>query len=207
MTQVLLVDAGTGNLHSVQHALIHLGCQVTLTADPELVRRGGRILLPGVGAFGTFMDGLRQRGLDFALREAIQRGNPLLGICVGMQALLETGEEMGEQPGLGILPGRVTRFPERPGLKIPHTGWNQFWPQVSSPLFAGMPDGPYAYFNHSYYCSLAQPQDAIACTEYGIQFASVLRRENVWGIQFHPEKSQKIGLRLLENFVSGAELL
>ncbi|HVN53256.1 MAG TPA: imidazole glycerol phosphate synthase subunit HisH [Anaerolineaceae bacterium] len=206
MSQVLLVDAGTGNLHSVHHALLHLGCQVMLTADPELVRRGGRILLPGVGAFGAFMDGLRQRGLDLALQEAIQRGNPLLGICVGMQALLETGEEMGERPGLGILPGRVTRFPERPGLKIPHTGWNQFWPQAPSPLFAGMPDGPYAYFNHSYYCALAHPQDAIACTGYGIQFASVLQRENVCGIQFHPEKSQKIGLRLLANFIGEAEL-
>jgi imidazole glycerol-phosphate synthase subunit HisH len=197
---VLLVDAGTGNLHSVYHALLRLGCPVTLTADPDLVRRGGRILLPGVGAFGAFMDGLRQRDLEEPLLEAIRRGDPLLGICVGMQALLDVGEEMGVHRGLGVLPGRVVPFLPQPGLKIPHTGWNQFWPQVDIPLFAGLPAGSYAYFNHSYYCAIADPADSVACTDYGITYASVVQRANVLGIQFHPEKSQKVGLRLLANF-------
>jgi imidazole glycerol-phosphate synthase subunit HisH len=197
----LLVDAGTGNLHSVYHALLSLGCPVTLTGDPELVRRGGRILLPGVGAFGAFMQGLRRQDLVEALLEAIRRGDPLLGICVGLQALLEVGEEQGEHPGLGVIPGRVRLFPQLPGLKIPHTGWNQFWPQAESPLFAGLPAGAYAYFNHSYYCALANPADLLARTDYGLSYASVVQRENVLGIQFHPEKSQKVGLRLLANFV------
>ena len=134
-----------------------------------------------------------------AVREVLQRGDPLLGICVGMQALFEVGEEMGETPGLGLLPGRVMRFPALPGLKIPHTGWNQLWFARPSPLFAGLESGAYAYFNHSYYCA-AQAEDTLAQTDYGINYATAVQRDNLWGVQFHPEKSQRVGQTILENF-------
>ncbi len=195
----ILIDAGTGNLHSVRNALERLGYNILVTADPADLGQPGRVLLPGVGAFAAFMDGLRSRGLDIAVREVIRRGDPLLGICVGMQALFEVGEELGETPGLGLLPGRVLRFPALPGLKIPHTGWNQLWFEQPSPLFAGLESGTYAYFNHSFYCA-AQPNHTLAHTDYGIDYASAVRCSNLWGVQFHPEKSQRVGQILLENF-------
>jgi glutamine amidotransferase len=199
--EILLIDAGTGNLHSVRNAFEHAGAQVKLTDRPEAIRQGGRLVLPGVGAFGKFMAGLRERDLGAALLETAARGDPLLGICVGMQALLEVGEELGQFPGLGLLKGRVVRFPETPGLKIPHTGWNQLWPQRESGLLAGLKAGCYAYFNHSYYCAAADPGDCLAETEYGMRFASMVERGNLAGVQFHPEKSQRVGLRILENFL------
>lgn len=201
---ILLVDAGTGNLRSVAHALEALGARVQRTSDPADLKAGARILLPGVGAFGKFMAGLRAAGLDEALRRAVQRGDPLLGICVGMQALFETSQEMGAFAGLGILAGQVLRFPEGTGLKVPHTGWNQLWPQNGGGgLFSGLAAGDYAYFNHSYYCAVGRPGDASALTDYGLRFASMVQRENVLGVQFHPEKSQRVGLRLLRNFLEG----
>ena len=198
---VLLLDAGTGNLRSVLHALQSLGADVTLTQDPADLKAGSRILLPGVGAFGRFMQGLRERGLDLAVLAAVARGDPLLGICVGMQALFDLGLELGEFAGLGLLPGQVVRFPDQPGLKIPHTGWNQFFPQNGCPLLASLEPGDYAYFNHSFYCAPAAPADVAALTEYGLSYASVVWRENIFGIQFHPEKSQRVGLKILENFL------
>lgn len=199
---ILLVDAGTGNLRSVAHALESLGAQVQRTSDPTDLNAGARILLPGVGAFGKFMEGLHAPGLDEALRRAVQRGDPLLGICVGMQALFEVSEELGQFAGLGILPGRVLRFPALPGLKIPHTGWNQLWPQDGGGvLFSGLAAGDYAYFNHSYYCAPARPADVRGMTDYGLRFASLVQHENVFGVQFHPEKSQRVGLRLLRNYL------
>ncbi|GAP15847.1 imidazole glycerol phosphate synthase subunit hisH [Longilinea arvoryzae] len=199
---ILLVDAGTGNLRSVAHALEALGAPVRRTSDPADLIAGARILLPGVGAFGKFMAGLRAAGLDEALRQAVQRGDPVLGICVGMQALFETSREMGSFSGLGILPGQVLRFPDQPGLKVPHTGWNQLWPQNGGGiLFAGLSGGDYAYFNHSYYCAADRPADVSAVTDYGLRFASMVQHENVLGVQFHPEKSQRVGLRLLRNYL------
>ena len=199
-TSVILVDAGTGNLHSVYNALQKLGAQVTVTNDPVVVSQGGLIILPGVGAFGNFMQGLHQRGLTQTLSETVQRGDPLLGICVGMQALFEIGEEMGETAGLGLLRGHVVCFPHLGGLKIPHTGWNQVQPQVNSPLLKQLSPGDYAYFNHSYYCAAKDPLDILATTEYGLLFASMVQRGNLYGVQFHPEKSQRVGLQILENF-------
>jgi glutamine amidotransferase len=199
---ILLVDAGTGNLRSVEHALAALGAQVRRTSQPGDLLSGERIVLPGVGAFGKFMEGLRTNGLDEALRETVARGNPLLGICVGMQALFEVSEEMGQFNGLGILSGRVLRFPEMPGLKVPHTGWNQLWPQDGGgALFAGLSAGDYAYFNHSYYCAVEQASDASAMTDYGLRYVSMVQRGNVLGVQFHPEKSQRVGQRLLRNYL------
>lgn len=194
----VLIDAGTGNLHSVQNALRSLGYAILVTSDPQEARRPGRVILPGVGAFASFMEGLRG-GLDEAVLDVVQRGDPLLGICVGMQALFEASEEMGVTAGLAILPGRVARFPSAEGLKVPQTGWNQLWPRRESPLLAGLEAGAYAYFNHSYYCAAAT-EDTAAETDYGFNYCSVARRGNVHGVQFHPEKSQQVGKTILGNF-------
>ncbi len=198
---VVLIDAGVGNLFSVHKALERVGARVHRTQDPDVVHRGTKLVLPGVGAFGDFMHGLRRRGLDEAVREAVARGVPLLGICVGMQALFTLSLEMGEHPGFDFLPGRVLRFPKHPNLKVPHTGWNQVHILRPSPLLAGIPDGTYFYFNHSYYCAAENPQDVVAETDYGLRYASVVQRGNLYGVQFHPEKSQAAGLRVLANFV------
>jgi len=199
----LLVDAGTGNLHSVLNALQSLDCAIKVTSDPHDLRTATRVVLPGVGAFGKFMDGLALRSLLDPLREFVQRGNPLLGICVGMQALFETGEEMGQFPGLTLLPGKVSRFLESSVEKVPHTGWNQLWQNADrpSPLLAGLDQGDFAYFNHSYYCLPGEPGDTAATTDYHIQFTSVVQRGALFGVQFHPEKSQQVGLRILSNFM------
>lgn len=201
LPQVTLIDAGTGNLRSVYKAVQQSGVHVHLTDSAADVRRAGKIVLPGVGAFGLFMKGLREKGLDQAVGEAVQRGVPLLGICVGMQALFEVGEEMGEHRGLGLLKGRVIRFPPLNGYKIPQTGWNQIWLQRQTALFAGIKEGAYVYFNHSYYCAPERKEDTTAKTDYGIDFTSAVQYENISGVQFHPEKSQHIGLHILANFV------
>jgi len=148
------------------------------------------------------MAGLRTLDLEEAILNVVKAGKPLLGICVGMQALFDTGEEMGEHKGLGLMAGRVGRFPDTPGLKIPHTGWNQLWLQTRSPLWQNLEAGAYAYFNHSYYCMPDKPEDVIANTDYGIQFASAVQHNNLFGVQFHPEKSQSVGLQILANFLS-----
>jgi glutamine amidotransferase len=199
--KLTLIDAGTGNLRSVFKALNALGAQVLVTSDPADVARGGRLVLPGVGAFGDFMSGLRERGLEAPVLKSVGRGDPLLGICVGMQALFESSDEMGTHTGLGLLPGVVTRFEETPGLKVPHTGWNKLNFERNSPLWAGLEPGDYVYFNHAYYCAAANSEHAAASTLYGIQFTSAVQRGALFGVQFHPEKSQRVGLKILENFI------
>ena len=199
--QVTLVDAGTGNLHSVLHALQAAGAQVRLTQNAEDLKDGGRIVLPGVGAFGRFMAGLSARGLDQAIRAAARRGDPLLGICVGMQAFFEVGLELGRFAGLGLLPGQVVRFPAEEGVKVPHTGWNQVSPQKACSLLEGLDEGEFAYFNHSYYCQPADFKDVAALTDYGQNFTSVVQHGNLLGVQFHPEKSQRVGQAILKNFM------
>ena len=201
MNDVVLIDAGTGNLRSVQKALESLGATVLRISDPQDVLRAQKVVLPGVGAFGDFMSGLRERGLETAVKDVVGRGIPLLGICVGMQALFEVGEEMGEHAGLGLLPGRVLRFPESPGVKIPHTGWNQVEATKDASLFAGIPPAAYVYFNHSYYCQPGEASDISAVTDYGLSYACAVERGKVFGVQFHPEKSQRVGLKILENFL------
>jgi imidazole glycerol-phosphate synthase subunit HisH len=201
MNEVVLIDAGTGNLRSVQKALESVGAVVERTDDPKKVLAGRRVVLPGVGAFGDFMSGLRVKGLEDAVRQIAVRGVPLLGICVGMQALFETGEEMGEHRGLALLAGRVVRFAESLSVKVPHTGWNQVETKKDSPLFTQVGNGSYVYFNHSYYCQAEDASDVIAETSYGIRYACAVRRENIFGVQFHPEKSQQVGLLILKNFL------
>jgi len=207
------MDYEIGNVRSVQKALERAAAEVArqdgiprqevvLTADPAIIAAADGLVLPGVGAFGQCITNFRQAGFEPLVRDAIAQGKPLLGICVGMQMLFDVSEEMGEWPGLGILPGRVRRFDPGPqGLRIPQIGWNQLHHDGSNPLLRGIPDGAYAYFVHSYYCDAADPNDVIATTDYGIEYPSVVGRGWVWGIQCHPEKSHDVGLAILRNFV------
>jgi len=204
MNDVILIDAGTGNLRSVQKALESIGANVLRTDDPDKVLTAKQVVLPGVGAFGDFMSGLRARGLESVIKGVAARGVPLLGICVGMQALFDVGEEMGEHTGLGLLPGRVGRFAESLSVKIPHTGWNQLTVKKDALLFNLMDDGAYVYFNHSYYCQPWNSSDVIATVDYGLQYACAVQRGNIFGVQFHPEKSQAVGLKILKNFLEVA---
>ena len=201
MNDVVLIDAGTGNLRSVQKALEAVGANVLRTDDPKKVVSGGRVVLPGVGAFGDFMSGLRARGLEDAVNDTVQRGIPLLGICVGMQALFEIGEEMGEHKGLGLLQGKVVKFADSLSVKIPHTGWNQLEVKNDARLFDQVDAGAYVYFNHSYYCQPQNSSDILATTDYGMNYACAVQCENIFGVQFHPEKSQAVGLKILKNFL------
>ena len=201
MKEVILIDAGTGNLRSVQKALESIGANVLRTDDPNKVLTAKQVVLPGVGAFGDFMSGLRTRGLESVIKDVVSRGVPLLGICVGMQALFEVGEEMGEHAGLGLLPGRVARFDESLSVKIPHTGWNQLEVKKDALLFNRINAGAYVYFNHSYYCQPSNSSDVTATTDYGLQYACAVQHEKIFGVQFHPEKSQIVGLQILKNFL------
>ena len=201
MNTVILIDAGTGILRSVQKALERVGANVLRTDDPKKVLSGKRVVLPGVGAFGEFMSGLRQRGLEDALQDIARRSVPLLGICVGMQALFDTGEEMGQHAGLRLLPGRVARFAGSLRVKIPHTGWNQIEVQVTEPLFCGLSSGAYVYFNHSYFCRPDESSHIAATTTHDLTYACAVQRHHIYGVQFHPEKSQSIGLQILKNFL------
>jgi glutamine amidotransferase len=199
MRHVALIDYGIGNLRSVEKALQAVGAETCLTSEAEVILAADKVVLPGVGAFGDGMAGLRERGLVEVVQQVVDQGRPFLGICVGMQLLFEASEEMGEHAGLGLLPGRVKRFPENE-LKIPQTGWNQLQ-FTASTLMEGLKTGCYAYFNHSYYCEPVEAGDILALTEYGVGYASIVGRDRLYGVQFHPEKSQAIGLQLLRNFV------
>ncbi|KAA0218302.1 imidazole glycerol phosphate synthase subunit HisH [bacterium] len=196
---VTVIDSGICNLGSIACALQRAGADVEITSEPEVLHRADRLILPGVGSFPAAMEALQVRGLVTALRAFVASGRPLLGICLGMQLLLEEGEEFGHTAGLALIPGRVRMF--RAGaLRIPHMGWNQVGARRPDPLLEGV-DGRHFYFVHSYLCQPRDPQDVLAVTEYGETFASVIRRQNVWGVQPHPEKSQRAGLRLLCNFL------
>jgi imidazole glycerol-phosphate synthase subunit HisH len=195
---IAIVDYGIGNLGSVTKAFRHLGVETVLTGDPARLAAAEALVLPGDGAFGATMDEIRRRGLEPALRSAAASGRALLGICIGMQVLFEESEEHGRHLGLGLLTGRVRRLPE--DVTVPHMGWNRLHVRRPHPLFDGIAEGSYVYFVHSYYCD-ASAGDVIATTDYGPEFAAVVGRGSVLGMQFHPEKSQSVGLRLVENFV------
>jgi glutamine amidotransferase len=210
---ITMIDYGASNIRSAQKAFEHIGADVVLTEDPEVVRKADKLVLPGVGAFGSGMAGLHERNLPAAIRESVQRGVPFLGICVGMQLMFETGYEMGTHKGLGLMSGKVIRFPDNlqsrdqrsqisKSLKVPHMGWNQLEPAWQSPLIADTQKGDYAYFVHSYFCDPDDATAVLAWTDYGFPFASIVAKDNVYGLQFHPEKSQSVGLHILQNFVT-----
>ena len=198
---IALIDYGAGNVRSVHKALTAVGGEVTITQDPEIVLDAAKVVLPGVGAFGDCMTSLNQLDMIDAIHEVVRRGVPFLGICVGMQVLFEEGLEMGKHQGLGLLPGQVVRFEIDNSLKVPHTGWNQIEPRQPVYLLRYLSLDAWAYFNHGYIC-IASPEHILATTDYGGPFACVVGKDNVLGIQFHPEKSQHVGLHIMRNFVS-----
>jgi len=200
---IALIDYGAGNVRSVHKALTAVRADVVVTQDPAVVRSADKVVLPGVGAFADCMAGLQRLGMGEAIAEVAARNVPFLGICVGMQVLFEEGEEMGHHPGLGLLPGQVVHLAVAPLLKVPHTGWNQVLQTKVSPLLRDLPDGAWAYFNHGYICR-ARPEHTLAVADYGGPFACVVGHGSVFGVQFHPEKSQGVGLHLLRAFVEGA---
>jgi glutamine amidotransferase len=195
---IAVVDYGIGNLGSVMKALRHLGAPAVLTGEIEALRRADVLILPGDGAFASTMEEIERRGLVPVLREAVDQGRTVLGICIGMQLLFEESEEHGRHRGLGFLPGRVRRI--EGDLPVPHMGWNQLHPTRPHPMLDGIADGEHVYFVHSYWCDAA-PDVVLAETDYGRRFPAIVGRGNVLGVQFHPEKSQEVGLRLMGNFV------
>jgi len=197
--EIAIIDYGVGNLRSVEKAFAAMGCEAVVSGDASVLREARRLVLPGVGAFGACMNALCERGFDELVRERVGEGTPLLGVCVGMQMLFEESEEFGQSKGLGFLRGRVRRFSH--GLHVPQVGWNQVRQSARAhPLLAGIEDGSFFYFVHSYYCDALDGTDVLGETDYGMDYASVVGRGRVSGVQFHPEKSQSAGLRLLRNF-------
>ena len=197
--KVVVVDYGAGNLHSVSRAVVNDGTRPLVTSNPSYLDDAEAVIVPGVGAAADTMSNLRASGFVESIHDYISSGRPFLGVCMGQQALFEVSEEGGEHECLGILPGRVVRFAN--GLKVPHMGWNQVRIVKQHPIFEGVGDGSYFYFVHSYYPRPADPEIVIGETEYGVNFASVIARDNIVATQFHPEKSGEAGLRMYANFL------
>jgi len=197
--RIAIADYGIGNLGSVTKAFRGAGAEVQLTGDPEALRRADALILPGDGAFAATMAEVERRGLVPVLREAVAERRPLLGICIGMQLLFEESEEHGLHRGLGLLPGRVRRFDG--ALPVPHMGWNSLRPRRRHPLLEGLPEPAYVYFVHSYYAAPSDASITAATCDYGAPFTCAIARDNIFAVQFHPEKSDSAGLQLLTNFV------
>jgi glutamine amidotransferase len=207
--KIVVVDTGSGNLRSVEKAFVRVGGQPTISSDPDVIRRADKVVVPGQGAFGEFVRAVAARGLGEALGEALRSGRPFLGICLGMQVLFDESEEQGPVAGLGLLPGRVVRFrPRDPTLKVPHMGWNAVrrtgGAAGDDPLLSGIPDEAHVYFVHSYHVVPDDPAATVLDCDYDGRFAAAVRKDNLFACQFHPEKSQAVGLRLLANFVETA---
>ncbi|MEW5706595.1 MAG: imidazole glycerol phosphate synthase subunit HisH [Actinomycetota bacterium] len=199
MTNVIaIIDYGMGNLRSVEKAFEKLGFDVAISSDPMFIDRADGIILPGVGAFADCMSNLISAGLEKAVYDGIESGKPFLGICLGLQLLFQESEEDGIHKGLGIFKGRVRRLPK--GRKIPHMGWNQIKYVNKSPIFNGVPEGSHFYFVHSYYVDPVEKDVISTVTDYGLEFTSSVWSGNIFAVQFHPEKSGDIGLKVLENF-------
>lgn len=197
---IAIVDYGMGNLRSVQKGFEHVGHAATITSDPAVIRSAEKVVLPGVGAFGDCMQELRSRKLVEPVKQAIADGKPFLGICLGLQLLFEVGHEGGRHEGLGVLAGEVVRFDLPHDYKVPHMGWNQLEIARPAPILAGLTSGTHVYFVHSYYVVPADPAVIATRTTYGVPFTSTIWRDNLFATQFHPEKSQSDGLRILRNF-------
>lgn len=196
---IAIIDYGMGNLHSVSKAVERLGYEVRVTAEPQEILEADGAILPGVGAFGDAMQNLGNTGLDEVTRFYADSGKPLLGICLGMQLLFSKGEEHGDNAGLDLLPGEVIRF--RGDYKVPHMGWNRLTFRQESPLFNGLTEG-HVYFVHSYHARVADPADLLATTDYYQDVTAIVGRGQVFGMQFHPEKSGELGMQLLDNFLA-----
>ena len=198
MTNLAIIDYGVGNLRSVERAFAATGNDATVTGDVSVLRQARGLVLPGVGAFAACMKALSARGFDELVRERVAGDTPLLGICVGMQLLFESSEEFGDAAGLGLIRGRVRRLPDEE--LVPQVGWNQIRKRNFHPILSGVEDDAFVYFVHSYYCDVADPALVAGETDYGISYASVIGRGDLCGVQFHPEKSQAVGLQMLSNF-------
>ncbi|MCD8010153.1 MAG: imidazole glycerol phosphate synthase subunit HisH [Lachnospiraceae bacterium] len=198
---ITIVDYDAGNLRSVEKALRLLGEEPLVTRDPEEICAADKVILPGVGAFGDAMENLDRFGLTEVLRQVAARGTPFLGICLGMQLLFERSDESEGAEGLGILPGEILRIPPSPGLKIPHMGWNSLDITPGARLFQGVDNGSYVYFVHSYYLKAREESIVAATTEYSVHIHASVESGNVFGCQFHPEKSSSVGLTILKNFI------
>jgi len=205
---VAVVDYGAGNLRSVAKALARSGVEAKVTSDPSDVRHADGVVLPGVGAFADAATSLAAKGLDEAVRESIESGRPYLGICLGLQLLFDESDEHGRTPGLGCLPGRVTRFPDRDAaggrLRVPHIGWNEVSFAGRHPVLAGLPAADCFYFVHAYRAVPAREADVVGRADYGGEFAAAVARDNLFAVQFHPEKSQAAGKRFLDSFAAFA---
>ena len=199
---IVIIDYGMGNLRSVQKALESVGHAAEITSDPDQVRHASRVVLPGVGAFADAAAELRRTGLGEAFRDAVAEGKPCLGVCLGLQLLFDASEEDGRHQGLGLLPGRVVRFASCPGLKIPHMGWNSLRILRPTPLLAGLGPDPSVYFVHSYYARPDSREDVVAESDHPLPFAAIVERDNLMACQFHPEKSQRVGLAMYANFAA-----
>ena len=199
---IAIIDYDAGNIKSVEKAMQLLGQEVTITRDRETIMNADKVILPGVGAFGDAMGKLRQYGLDEVIRDVTAKGTPFLGICLGLQLLFESSEETPGVEGLGILKGKIVKIPPAPGLKIPHMGWNSLHFQNNGRLFQGIPEQTYVYFVHSYYLQAEEPEIVKATTEYSTCIHASVEKDNVFACQFHPEKSSKWGLKILENFAT-----
>ncbi|HEX8070239.1 MAG TPA: imidazole glycerol phosphate synthase subunit HisH [Pyrinomonadaceae bacterium] len=199
MPRVAIIDYGVGNLRSVEKAFAAAGCAAVVSHEDKVLRAAERLVLPGVGAFAACMSALRARGFDELVRERAGAGTPLLGVCVGMQMLFEASEEFGTHAGLGFLRGRVRRFAAG-RARVPHVGWNEVGQTGAHPLWRGVADRSFFYFVHSYYCEPVDARDVIGATDHGASYASAVARAGLCGVQFHPEKSQAAGLKVLRNF-------
>jgi glutamine amidotransferase len=198
---IAIVNYGVGNLRSVEKAFEAVGADAIVTKDAGAIRDAEKVVLPGVGAFGECANSLRASGLEACVLEAAEQNKPLLGLCVGLQLMFDEGHEFGVHKGLGLMRGRVVRFPEN-GLRVPQIGWNQIEGLQAHPLLEGLTEGTYFYFVHSYRIEADDEANVLAKTEYGIRYPTICAHGSVCGVQFHPEKSQDAGLRLLANFAA-----
>lgn len=203
---ITIIDYEMGNLRSVEKAFESLGFEARVSADPNDMKSADKVVLPGVGAFRDCINNLRQGGFVEPLLAHVNSGKPMLGICVGMQMMFDESEEFGTHKGLGLIPGKVVRFPSgmvenNERLKVPHMGWNNLLIQKQSPLFTDVPNESFVYFVHSYYCQAQNQEDVAASCRYGdVEFCASIWRDNIMATQFHPEKSQDIGLNIFKNF-------
>lgn len=196
---IAIIDYGIGNLQSVLNAFLSLGFEAKITSNPDEILAADKVVLPGVGAFGDAIDTFRARGFEPVINKLVENNTPLLGICVGMQMLFDISYEYGVHKGLGLLTGQIKRFEDN-HLKVPQIGWNTLEIVKDSPLLKGISNNSYVYFVHSYRLSAADLNDVVAFTDYGVRYGVMVQKNNVYGVQFHPEKSGEVGLQILKNF-------